>query len=333
MNPILFKNFVKDVGELYCKTHVASIEDCFIRLSQATNNTDITDFMAWIGDQKKSKSGVKSLLAQPNIILPAFEYVANVNTRVNAINKDTKASDEFQQQLFTHNPQEIEFINTMASLLGDFEVSSILIPFIPAFTLIAKRSRIPPHNQEMVKKDLITLMSNYKTQQVQQAETLKESFVVLLNKFSQDVGKALENIGRKDLADKIVGGKLLFRPDLLSQVVQIGHVDPYMGEKVNEIVRHCFYEARGNVEAMYDYIKREALDFVGAIDKRYQNVQQETQQADQDLASIQQGKGLNDKTPSSINTNDIELLQPRSLAMISTTLYALYRRLQRFSSY
>ena len=55
MKPKLFKYFVKDVENLYYKTRLSSIEDCFIRLSQEAEQVDALDFIRWLNSEKKVK--------------------------------------------------------------------------------------------------------------------------------------------------------------------------------------------------------------------------------------------------------------------------------------
>lgn len=325
MNSKLFKDFIRDVGNLYYKTRLSSIEDCFIRLSQEVEQIDILDFVRWLGSEKKStgKDSIRKNIAIPELF-DVFNYLYDITVRFKSVQNDL---GKFRKEVFNQNPRLIEIIATMNTLLDDYSVNSILLPFQSAIQLISKVFPIPPYDEAMVRRDLQVIIQAYGHRIEQQADTLKDLFIILLNRFSQDIGKALENIGRKDLADKVMSGKILYRPDLLSQILQVGNIDFVMGDKIRDIISNALHKNR-NPDAIYEYIKKEALDFVGAIDKKQYDLQRDKDIEQGDLEEIQKGQGLQKSKGLPVDVTESQWLQPRSLAIISATLYALYKKIR-----
>lgn len=321
MNSKIFKNFTKDISDLYCATKIASIEDCFIRLSEVSNGIDAISLIRWLNVEKKSKgtNSIRRQIATPELF-DVFEYLYSLLSRIKSIQGDLS---KFRIEVFNQNPKFIEIINTMNDLLKDYSARSILYPFEPAISLVSRVFPIPAHNEEMIKKDIQLIAQVYESRLAEQEESIKNLFIILLDRFSQDVGQALIDVGRKDLSDKITSGKILYRPDLLSKVIQVGHVDFVMGDKIRNMISHIIYESR-TPEASYQYIKKEALDFVGVIDKKQYGQEQDENKMQEDLTSLQKGSPLPNTKPNLINITSSQLLQPRSLAIISAILYALY---------
>lgn len=326
MNPNLFKGFVKDIENLYYKTRLSSIENCFIRLSQGLDRIDIVEFNAWLNGEKRSKGKKDSIYSNIGIVevLDALEYLYSVMVRYGAIQKDT---GRFRSELFNLPPKVIEIISTMKELLGDSSVNGILLPFQPSIELICKIFPIPPYDVGMVKRDLQVIINAYNNKQAQQIDSLRDLFMSLLNKFSLDIGKALEKVGRKDLADKIISGKIMFRPDLLAQILPVGNIDYVMGDKVRDIVSHIMYSNK-NPEAVYEYIKKEALDFVGTIDKKQYELQRGYEEMEEDIEEMKQEKMPKTTKKQPMDITESQWLHPRSLAIISSTLFSLYKKMK-----
>ena len=324
MKPKLFKCFVKDVENLYYKTRLSSIEDCFIRLSQEAEQVDALDFIRWLNSEKKvkGKNSVYRYVTSPELFT-VFDYLYDLTTRFKSIES---APGKFRMELFNQNPKLIEMINTLNVFLNDNDINSILLPFQSVIQLISKIFPIPPRDELMIKKDLQVIDQYYNRQQSKQNETSKDLFGFLLNKFGQDIGMALENIGRKDLADKIVSGKILFRPDLLSKIIEFGYVDPVMGEKIKNIVSNAIYK---DPQDAYEYIKREALDFVGSIDKKQYDEKQRVEMMQNDVENFQSGSGITQQKINPIDIESSKWLHPRSIAIISTVLYVLYKKIAK----
>jgi hypothetical protein len=271
----------------------------------------------------KGKNSVYKYVTSPELFT-VFDYLYDLTTRFKSIES---APGKFRMELFNQNPKLIEMINTLNVFLNDNDVSSILLPFQSVIQLVSKIFPIPPRDELMIKKDLQIIAQYYNRQQLQQEEISKDMFGILLNKFSQDIGMALENIGRKDLADKIVSGKILFRPDLLSQIIPVGYVDFAMGDKIREILSNSGYGNK-SPESVYEYIKKEALDFVGAIDKKQYDLNQGRDVMRGDMDSLQKGQEIQDTKRLPLNITETQWLHPRVLAVISATLYALYKKIK-----
>ena len=212
MNPYEFKEFVTDVRNLYLLTKIPSIENCFLKLAAFEKKIDAIDFIRWIEQEKKSKQKNKL----ENIIstkeLPyIFSYLYRCQSRLDFF---TKNPSELKKELFKHDPRIIEIIATLNSLLTDYSVNGILLPFKDSIGLICKAVPFKPFQPEIIKRDLEIIYKDYNSFLHQQVEELQDLFVKLLNRFSADIGNALTKIGRKDLAQKIMSGKILFRPDL-----------------------------------------------------------------------------------------------------------------------
>ena len=327
MNLRLVKEFANDLKDLYCKTRVSAVEDCFIKLSQYSEKIDALDFISWLNAESRSKgkSSVLQNLSEPDII-DAFKYLYSINSRFRALQNN---SEQLRKEIFNVDPHIIEIVATMRSFIDDASVKSILEPFSHSIQLVCSIFSPEPYNADMIKRDLGVLVSAYSRRLTQKENDLKSLFGFLLNKFSYDVGKALTDIGRQALADKIINGKILFRPDLLSQVLSVGHIDYVMGDKIRDMLSKISYMSQSQ-ESVYNYIKRDALDFVGTIDKKQHEPKRQQDIMDKDLEGLQQGKGLLQPSSTPMDITKEQWLQPRSLAIISATLYALYRHILGF---
>jgi len=343
-----FNQFVRDIGDLYCKTKLASIENLYIKLAQSF---DYSNFGSWLKNIISSNSKVsqdfKGSLSDPNTL----DYILELNNiNNNWSNFSQKGTDGVLQNLVTQY-QLGEKAAKIPRLFNGI-ITSALVPKLYTLypnplkainelinsgqlTLSADSDKVA----ENLKNDAELILSEYGKSKKQMKEESEKIFYFLLDRFSKDISSALQSIGRNDLAQSILSQKILWRPDLLSGILPMSESNLIQGGMLGELARNISYKTlydNGNLNSIYEQVKQSIFHFAGMIDKRNIDALRHEEMADQDLKSMQEGGKFNERQRDVKNqgTDNIDIsatkwLNPEILTMISYFLYALYLQVSR----
>jgi len=270
--------FADDLRGLYiklscnCPRAASSIEKLFIKVAQVSE----ANFASWLEKHNRDKKriGLQDLRNYDGL-LALYRMRAQFS-----------GMPDMQQffEVIRDDMGLIVAIHGFAQFIGDSEVGELLSPVQSIILMINEKYKIPDvvSNPIAVKEDLKRIKEAYLASSTtnkksdNKALTKKQKktvvFTRLFRKFSEDIGRAAANLGKKELSRRISEDGILMYPGVMKQYLGDAGINDdltYKSSTIRDMLKYINKNLdEEDFDGLYEYIKHTILLFAGLTSPR-----------------------------------------------------------------